>query len=424
MFRTVAFLVALSGMVACSSVSDQSGNSSDQSGQSGFTVGAAPPPGAGFAGSQASPPPTMTPQAGAMAPVPSQPPNTGVAGTQAPPAMMPPAMQPPAMMPDEGPTLAMDECDLDTQWMGDEYCILPPPADEGFQLRVGPSNYDNPERQYLVAPGEELTESVSAVSGNTEDVYYYWRQYRMRPGSHHMILSRSSGGIGGGGRMGGAQTPAKDSPTGGVIPPENAGVGMQLGARTPLNFSLHYFNFTDQPILKDVWVNVWYRDPSEVTEAATEMFSMLSMPSANITPGRHAVISGNCDVTGSGRILTVYGHRHANNLRFSVWHERGAERTLLMEDYDWHEPATLEFSSLITNKPPDPATKTAGGHNGVVEVQDGDSLYFECEVINMTNRTFLGANEAMDDEMCIMIGDVVGASVQAFGCDQDVRDVR
>lgn len=419
MYRIIAILVALSGMAACSSVSEP-GNPSDQSGQSGFPVNSVqPPPASGAAGSQAPAPTVTAGQSGAMTPPTMQPPQN-VAGMGAPPMMQPQTPEP--MQPD-GPTLAMDECDLNTQWLGDEYCILPPPADEGFQLRVGPSNYDNPERQYLVGPGEELTENISAVSGNTTDVYYYWRQYRMRPGSHHMILSRVSGGIGGGGRMGGAQTPAKDSPTGGVIPPENAGVGMQLGARTPLSFSLHYFNFTDQPILKDVWVNVWYRDASEVTEPASEMFSMLSMPTANITPGRHAVISGSCDVTGTGRILTVYGHRHANNLRFGVWHERGGMRTLLMEDYDWHEPATLEFSSVITNSPPNPAAKIAGGFNGVVNVQTGDSLYFECEVINMTNSTFRGANEAMDDEMCIMIGDVVGARVAPF-CTQSVRDVR
>lgn len=30
--------------------------------------------------------------------------------------------------------LAMDECGLDTQWRGDEYCIEAPPADQGFQV--------------------------------------------------------------------------------------------------------------------------------------------------------------------------------------------------------------------------------------------------------------------------------------------------
>ena len=60
----------------------------------------------------------------------------------------------------------MDECGLDTKWEGDEYCILPPPPDKGFQIHIGPSNYDNPESQYVMQPGTENTVSMSATSGN------------------------------------------------------------------------------------------------------------------------------------------------------------------------------------------------------------------------------------------------------------------
>jgi hypothetical protein len=367
----------------------------------------------------AAPTPTITPPAtagtGATPPAGNTPPMGGAPST--PPAGMdPPATDEPAT-PQE-PTLALDECDLDTKWPGDEYCILAPDADKGFQLHIGPSNYDNPEPQYLVNAGDEINEILPATSGNQEDVYYYWRQYRMRPGSHHMILSKGGGGFGGGGgRMGGSQTPAKDSPTGGVIAEENAGVGMPLAARSPLSFSLHYFNFSDEPIIKDVWVNVWYRDEAEVTEPASEVFSMLPI---NIAPGRHVVLSGDCAINGTGRLLTLYGHRHANNLRFSAWRERGGMRELVFEDYDWHEPTVLEYSSIITNDPPNPAMKVAGGYSGVLDVKAGDNIHFECEIVNMTNNTFRGANEAIDDEMCILVGDSVGATVSPLCASQTV----
>jgi hypothetical protein len=334
---------------------------------------------------------------------------------------MPADEQPEASTPANpgAPVLALDECELDTAWEGDQYCILPPPTERGFQLHVGPSDYDNVDA-YLVQPGQEINENVAATSGNTSDVYYYWRQYRMRPGSHHMILLRSGRmGSGGGARMGGTQIPAKDSPSGGVIAPENAGVGMPLAALTPLSFSLHYFNFSDAPLLKELWVNVWYRDPAEVTEPAAEVFSGLPI---NIAPNRHVVLSGSCPVTGSGRLLTLYGHRHANNLRFSAFVERAGMRELVFEDFDWEEPTVLEYSSVITNQPPNAEARVAGGHSGMLEVSAGDSVYFECEIVNMTGTTFRGENEAIDDEMCILVGDSVGAMV-APRCTSQMVDV-
>jgi hypothetical protein len=420
MRRWVAIVFALSGVSACNSAGTP--GPTDPNGQNGFNVGGPAMGGAGTAAPAPTSPDPTTGQAGTGSAVPTVLPTAGTGGSALPPmagTVAPTPTQP------TGPTISLDECNLNTRWRGDEYCILPPPAGEGFQLHVGPTNYDNPERQWIVQPGVETNENVSAVSPNNTEIYYYFRQYRMRPGSHHMILSRGVGGIGGGagGRIGGTQVPAKDSPTGGEIAPENQGVGMRLPANTPLSFSLHYYNFTDAPLLKDVWVNVWYRDREEVTEAATEMFSMLLMPLANVTPGRHAVISGSCPVSGNGRLLTIYGHRHANNLRFSVWRERGGNRELVFEDYDWNEPAMLEYSSIITNPPPNPAAQVAGGYSGLLDVRTGDNMYFECEVINMTNRTFTGANEAIDDEMCILIGDSVGATVSPR-CTQDDWTVR
>jgi hypothetical protein len=299
----------------------------------------------------------------------------------------------------------MDECGLDTGWVGDEYCINPPPEGEGFQIHIGPSNYDNPEPQFVMEPNDEITEQFDAVSGNSTDKLYYWRQYRMRPGSHHLIVS--AGGFGGR-RLGGSQNAAKDNPTAGVIAPENQGVGMPIGASTPLGIQLHYMNYTEAPIIKEVWVNFWYRDPADVTEPTMEVFSMSPM---FVSPGQHVVIQGTCPITETGRLLTTYGHVHANNNRFSAWRVRGAQKDLLYESFDWVHPAVLEYSSIVPNTPSDPATKTSGGWNGIVDLMPGDDIYFECEITNATQNVFVGRNEAKDDEMCILVGDSVGARV-------------
>ena len=384
-------------------------SATDTGGQSGFSVGA-----------------PMMPEAAAGSAAPATPPSTPPATTETPPASgsagrpsTAPVTQPPAGTaggPSPSPTaqptnpgtpmLAMDECNLDTRYPGDEYCINAPPPDKGFQMHLGPSNYDNPGAQWIMQPGTETTENVSATAGNTEDVYYYWRQYRMRPGSHHLIIS--SGGLGGGRRLGGSSNTAKDNPEAGVIAPENQGVGMPLAARASLSNSLHYFNFTDEPIIKEVWVNFWYRDASEVTEPTREVFSMLGM---GIAPGEYVNKHGACRITEPGRMLTVYGHVHSHNKRFSVWRTRGTDRMLIHEAYNWEDPNISEFSSTVMNPSLNPAAKIDGGYSGVVDLQAGDVVEFECEILNDTNSVFLGANEAEDDEMCIMIGDTVGTTI-------------
>jgi hypothetical protein len=302
-----------------------------------------------------------------------------------------------------------EACDIHTQWAGDEYCIKPPPADKGFQIHIGPTDYDNPDPKYLNQPGTETNENFPATSGNSSEIYYYVRQYRMRPGSHHLILNAGSSGFGGR-RLGGTQNLSRDNPEKGVIPPEDQGVGIKLGASTALNVNLHYVNFSDKPMLKEAWVNVWYRDAKDVTEPANEMYSFAPI---NIAAKSHVILHGVCPITQAGRILSHYGHRHANNLRFTTWRERGGKQELIYEDFDWKEPLTLQYSSTVTNKPPDAANKIAGGWSGMLDLVPGDNVVFECEIVNNTDHTFRGANEAEDDEMCILIGDTVQTTVPA-----------
>ena len=63
------------------------------------------------------------------------------------------------------------------------------------------------------------------------------------------------------------------------------------------------------------------------------------------------------------------------------------------------------------NPTPNSMAKGMGGATGILNVKQGDTLDFECEIINNTNKNFLGANEAQDDEMCILTGDSVGATI-------------
>jgi hypothetical protein len=301
--------------------------------------------------------------------------------------------------------LAMDECGLHTKFEGDNYCILPPPADKGFQMHIGPADYANPDPKYILKPGEENVVSMNAVSGNDKDIYYYYRQYRMRPGSHHVIVSVD------GRRIGGIQNLARDEPNNGTIAPEDEGVGLPLKAHSQMNVNMHFYNFGDKPMIRELWVNYWYKDAAAVKDPTHPIYSMTGVSAA--VAHSHVVVGATCPVTGNGRVLDLYGHRHLNNVRFSVWRTSGGKRDLVFDDYDSEHPGSLDYNSLAMNPLPNPAAKTLGGVPGMLELKQGDTLDFDCEIVNNTDKNFFGANEAEDDEMCIMIGDSVGANVAA-----------
>jgi hypothetical protein len=305
------------------------------------------------------------------------------------------------------PKLAMDECGLHTKYPGDEYCIKAPPEDKGFQFHIGPKDYDNPEPQFVLQPGEENVISMDQVSGNKTDIYYYYRQYRMRPGSHHVILNSGDGR-----RLGGTQNLSKDNPDNGIIPPENADVGLPLAANTQISANMHFYNFGEKPILRELWVNFWYKDASTVKRPTTEVWSPTGVSAA--VAHSHVVVGASCQVPGDGRLLTLYGHRHMSNVRFSAWRKRGGMKDLILEDYDPKHPEVLEYNSLATNPKPDPVNKTAGGWSGVLDLKAGDTIDYECEIVNMTDKNFFGANEADDDEMCIITGDAVGTTIPTY----------
>jgi hypothetical protein len=360
-------------------------------------------------------PGTTTP----TSPTPTNPVN-GTAGAAANPMpgatptdpMVDPMVDP---MIDEEHSITSDECKLNTGYPGDEYCILPPPPDKGFQVHIGPDNYDNIDPRYILAAHDEITNNFSDQAPNQQEVYFYYRQYRMRPGSHHMIATETGVGAGSGvmdigGRRIGTANLSQDSPAGGKIAPENQGVGMKLGARANINVSLHSINVTDEPILREVWINFWYRPNEEVTEPAISLFKS-GDPTFNVPPGADQILGPySCDIMGTGRLLWFYGHRHANNVRFSAWRVRGAQRDLFYEGLHWEETLLLDYSSDVKNPAPDRAKGIEGGWSGVLDLKPGDKLEWECHVINKQTTPLRFTNETYLGEMCIMDGETVGAT--------------
>jgi len=311
---------------------------------------------------------------------------------------------------EEVPPVLSDECGLDTGFPGDEYCILPPPPDKGFQIHIGPDDYDNIEAKYMLGAMKEATTDFPAVSSNDADRFFYRRQYRMRPGSHHMILTDGSGsGLDMGHRIATANH-SGDYPASGDIAPENEGVGIAIGPKSNINVSLHSINVTDQPILREIWVNFWYRDAADVTEPAIQWFKTGSVTFA-IAPGDDTILGPfSCNITQPGRLLWLYGHRHANNVRFSTWRVRGGQRDLIYEGLFWEEPIVLEYSSDVTNAVPDRDADKEGGWSGILDLMPGDRIEWECHIINTRSGTLRFTNNTFDGEMCIVDAEAVGST--------------
>jgi hypothetical protein len=310
----------------------------------------------------------------------------------------------------------MNECGLHTAYAGDENCILPPPPDKGFQVHIGPTDYDNPEAAFVLQPGAEATTNFPAVSGNDHDVFFYYRQYRLRPSAHHIILTVPNGSnpsagssIAGGRRIGTANL-SEDFPAGGVIAPEDLGVGSPLAPKTAINASFHTINTSDKPALREAWINFWYRDPSEITDPATEWFKTGDI-GLSVAPFESKTLGPyTCTVDKPGRMLWMYGHRHANNTRFTATRIRGAQRDVIYDANKWEEPVLLEFSSLVTNPAPDIPNGVEGGWNGILDFLAGDKIEWSCDVVNTHDVTLRFTDQTLTGEMCIIDAEAVGSN--------------
>lgn len=315
---------------------------------------------------------------------------------------------------------AMDECGLNTGYAGDENCILPPPPDQGFQVHVGPTDYDNPEADYLMQPSDENTPGFQVISPNDTDVFFFYRQFRMRPTAHHVILTvpndtgtpTSALDVIAGRRIGTANV-SQDYPAGGQIAPEDRSVGLPLAPHTPININFHAINTDDQPQLRELWVNFWYRDPAEVTQPAIEWFNGVDI-GLSIAPRETKTLSYTCSVQGDGRLLWLYGHRHANNVRFTATRVRGTQRDVIYDGNNWEEPLLLEYSSIVENRAPDLAAGVEGGWNGILDLLNGDTIEWTCDVVNQTDGTLRFTNNTFTGEMCIIDAEAVGSSCSGW----------
>ncbi|HKU42182.1 MAG TPA: hypothetical protein VJR89_28685 [Polyangiales bacterium] len=316
---------------------------------------------------------------------------------------------------------------------GDEFCILPPRPELGTQVRVGPSDYANVPAEFLMQAGDEKVDYYYTNATTDADHYYYRTNLRMRAGSHHMIIRVMSADHKDGfsaetdvspiaadsdanRSFGGAQRPDADRPEGILdVPPENSDMGEFLKAGQQFSFNLHHFNVTDEPILREAWVNIWYKDPAEVGRRIQGITIVGNPLDLNIPAGERRVLHYACSVKAATRIITLNGHRHASTSRFGVWVERkdGTNQSLY-ESFNYNDMPTYQYDSLSKNPVADVDRRSDGAWTGLLELQAGDKLHFVCDVTNKLDRALHFANEVTTGEMCILFGTRTGGSLCSF----------
>jgi hypothetical protein len=313
-----------------------------------------------------------------------------------------------------------------TQYAGDEYCILPPVASLGTQVHVGPDNYDS-AGAFELAPGMEVTDYYNVKSSNAASQDYYRANWRMRPGGHHMLISLPAQSLADGwttfGDMGsefggaaksfgGAQRPVVDRPQGTLeIPPENIGLGQMLPALQQFSFNLHSINTSTSPELREVWLNIWYVDPKDVTKPLLTTAATGNPADMSIAAHTAVTVEYKCSAAGDTRIVTMYGHYHAHDIHFSAWLAPATgQKTPVYDSFNWNEIPVYQFDSISTNPVADVSRKVDGAMSGQLVLHAGDQLHFSCAINNDSDKALSFANEAITGEMCILFMSYTGAN--------------
>jgi hypothetical protein len=351
--------------------------------------------------------------------------NTGSAGTA-------PQPEPDAgtMMPDTG---GGDEdirgkCEINSGFPGDDACLLPPAAGEGMQIHIGPSNYDDPAEidKFRFTPGSESSECWSFHTPNTEDIYYQTFVLSGRPGTHHIINTMYSTDHADGTTF----TLCRDPGTGTTpdilanlpgaskaymprrpVAPENANLGRPIPANTASQADMHYFNFTQEDILREFWMNIYYV-PKEQVEMEPLQIRGMGGIGWQIAPGTDKVYQYSAPITQDGRIIELLGHYHAHGVRFAAYLQRATgEQMKVFEMYDYLDPLIFSYNSITTN--PEFSDNAGGAYTGILEVKAGDTLQWECHIINDSQATLDYSNAVETGEMCNLWGATVGPNINS-----------
>jgi len=318
-------------------------------------------------------------------------------------------------------------CDINSGFPDDHACILPPDPKEGMQIHIGPSDYNNPDEinKYVFKPGMESSECISFHTPNNEEIYYQTFELSGRAGTHHIINTMYNVEVDGEGT---GYVACLDPGTGTngnivdnlpgaskaymartLVAPEYSDVGRKIGPNTPSQADEHYFNFTDADIIREFWMNIYFVPKDQVKREASQIRGMggLSWSALPIQPGTDMVYQYSCPIDKDGSIIELLGHYHSHGKRFTAYVTHAdASRDKVFEMYDYLDPKTYQYDTITTN--PMFSDNAGGATSGILNVKAGDSLDWECHIINDSDVGLTYVNEVKTGEMCNLWGESLG----------------
>lgn len=320
-------------------------------------------------------------------------------------------------------------CAVSSGFDGDDVALCPPVPEDGFQIRFGPDDYDDPAslEPYVMPPGGESIECAYVELPNGSEHFLQQLVGRARPGMHHGSIKLVSnppsslpeacnpivGELLHIGQNPSFQVPDLSTPNPDPGGEGTGGLDLEGGAiRMPpgrtVAIELHYFNTTTEPLLREAWLNFYTREPSEVSAVLTPI-SLLGLGIMVPPRSTGTVVRRACEAPSPRYVTHLQGHTHENTQRFTIWkHEAATDQlTQLYESYDPLEPALLTYSDLIENIPADPASKRPGGTSGRIRLEAGDSLVWECEIDNPSADPVMDGGPAQGQQMCYTFGNFI-----------------
>jgi len=319
---------------------------------------------------------------------------------------------------------------LNSGYLGDDLCITAPDPAYGVQFHFGPSSYtDSAEvAQFLLQPGDELTECTYFLTPNTETVYFNEYHSRMRPGSHHMLLFTQPAGGGvtetppDGGPLNCTQSLTQRNLFGATTPkldianfdgsPENEGLAVDIPPMQQAVMQAHFINTGTVPILREVWANIVYTPHSAVKTLGDPIFFLAGL-TESIGEGTSTTLHGHATIPSKAadnfRLVVAEPHFHTHLTRFDVTATIGGTTTNILEQWPVlntvTDPVIRWFDSLTTNPPIDIANMSDGAFSGDVYLKPGDAIDWYCDVTNNDQPEPLQFTEQVyKGEMCNLFG--------------------
>jgi hypothetical protein len=326
-------------------------------------------------------------------------------------------------------------CPVNTGFPGDAYALCAPANEqEGVLLRYGPQSVNGapptPEEiaKYTIAPGAEVEDCVYVRSTNTQDIYVDAYHGRMRPNSHHLIVTmlpeeRAAGlelnkqvpcnqaeALGDVWLLG-SQDPQIDITIegggAGIKPAKEGdpefGSGQLIKANQLMRIDMHYINTTDKPLLKEAWVYL-RAVPKEKVKQLVDMITFFQ-GAIYVPPGATGVKTARagCEAPTDRYINLVTGHFHEHGTRFTVWHDKlDGTSEMIYDTRDWDVPGNAFYNYRVKNPAMDDKS-IWGAKTGYVQVKKGEKLSFECEYSNPSS-TPVRFGELGKDQMCNIFG--------------------